>query len=399
MSELFKFGEMPLSASIYTATGVEELVNNAVVGGVTKLLKFVGISSTDPLTVGATVEGISTFTEGNVVLWKPEGYSEYSEYVYATVDGALKWERLGDASRIGQLEAEVATKASIGALNAVDDRLTTAEGEIDALQADIATKAASADLTALAGRVTTAEGEIDALQADIAKKADAGALTDGLALKADLTALNAVDGRLATAEGEIDALQADIANKADASALTEGLALKADLTAVNELSEKVDTNQAYCDEQFQTLGGQISTLESDVVPNITGRIDDLDSRLGDLYQEVGKCVTSEIFQDITGSLDSRLSDAEGDIDALQAAVATKAESSVVEGINGRLTTAESTLATKADASALNTFQGEFTDTVDTIWNAAGEAKESIANVTTVNELIAVLNTYFGKFSA
>jgi hypothetical protein len=183
-------GNMPLSAQLYTKAGVDKVVNDAIVGGVTSLLKFVGISSTDPITVGPTVDGITSYAEGNVVLWKPEGSSEYSEYVYATVDGALKWERLGDASRIGQLEAEVAKKADISALNAVDIRLSTAEGEIDTLQGEIATKAASADLTALAGRVTTAEGEIDALQAAVATKAES-------------SVVEGIDGRVTTAEGEI----------------------------------------------------------------------------------------------------------------------------------------------------------------------------------------------------
>ena len=70
------------------------------------------------------------------------------------------------ATYITKTDAEAAVKEVADDLAAVDGRLVTAEGEIDALQAkDTAIEEAA---TALAGRVTTAEGEIDALQGEVA---------------------------------------------------------------------------------------------------------------------------------------------------------------------------------------------------------------------------------------
>ena len=98
------------------------------------------------------------------------------------------------AKYITKEDSAAAIKVVADDLAAVDGRLATAEGEIDALQAeDTAIKEAA---TALAGRVTTAEGEITALKGE------------DTAIKEAATALA---GRVTTAEGEIDTLQADVA--------------------------------------------------------------------------------------------------------------------------------------------------------------------------------------------
>ena len=61
----------------------------------------------------------------------------------------------------------------------------TYEGKVQTIEAAIGGKVAQGDFDALEGRVDTAEGEIDALQTAIATKAEAQALTDGLNTKVD----------------------------------------------------------------------------------------------------------------------------------------------------------------------------------------------------------------------
>ena len=75
-----------------------------------------------------------------------------------------------------------ATKTAVATTNYVAGALDAAKSYTDTAVAD---KAAQADLEALDGRVTTAEdkittaeGEIDALQETVANKADASALTN-----------------------------------------------------------------------------------------------------------------------------------------------------------------------------------------------------------------------------
>ena len=118
-------------------------------------------------------------------------------------------------------DSAVANKAAQADLNALGDRVTTAEGEIDTLQETVGTLSSAsgnyADKETVNGintRLGTAEGEIDALQA-----ADL-TINEELAKKATVETVNGIDTRVTTAEGEIDALQEAVADKADASALT-----------------------------------------------------------------------------------------------------------------------------------------------------------------------------------
>ena len=61
-------------------------------------MKFKGISTTDPAAGGATVAGVSSWSAGDVVLYKRSGETNYEEYL--NKDGtnvAGSWELLGDA--------------------------------------------------------------------------------------------------------------------------------------------------------------------------------------------------------------------------------------------------------------------------------------------------------------
>jgi predicted nucleic acid-binding Zn-ribbon protein len=152
-----------------------------------------------------------------------------------SLDGSL----VSLTGRVTTAETAIANLASSSAITELDGRLdviepkvSTLESEMDqaqtdisALQSSVSAKASQADLDdieayaqdirddhdALEGRVVTAEGEIDALQLEMPNKASA-------------SSVSALEGRMGTAEGEIDTLQSDmdaaelaIAGKLDAS--------------------------------------------------------------------------------------------------------------------------------------------------------------------------------------
>lgn len=128
----------------------------AVIGGVTGAMHFIGISTTNPITVGntagkVTIDGkeVTTFTKGDVVIY------DNKEYVY----NGSSWAELGDttqeAQRIGALEEEINGKTGVAGLK---ERMTTAEGDIDDLQ--------SAD-EALSGRLDALEGWDDGIDESI----------------------------------------------------------------------------------------------------------------------------------------------------------------------------------------------------------------------------------------
>lgn len=67
--------------------------------GVSTAMHFAGISTTDPKsTAGATITGVTSFTVGDVCLYKRSGETSYEEYIYVqTGTDTYAWEILGDA--------------------------------------------------------------------------------------------------------------------------------------------------------------------------------------------------------------------------------------------------------------------------------------------------------------
>lgn len=199
---------------------------------------------------------------GSFVLQAGEpGYCT-SEKVFKIGDGSTTWAELGFANK-AEVEALIATaKGEIKTTtDALEGRLDTAEGEIDALQAAdtaIRSEFANADAAILSNAQTYTDGKIADLDASLkayadtaeadaidavvggsedaatantiagAKKyADAAAAAAEEAAKSEAkTATDALGARLTTAEGEIDALQeklADVTNVMDFRGAVEAL--------------------------------------------------------------------------------------------------------------------------------------------------------------------------------
>lgn len=146
-----------------------------------------------------------------------------SETLFPTVAATYK---------IAQDEAAAAT-AEIGTdISALEGRVTTAEGDIDALQAGMADKASQSDVTALTGRVTANETSIGTINTKIGEgdlqttaKTIVSAInelktkTDGAPTEGNLEEIN---NKITTIEGNITNITADVENKADKATTLAG---------------------------------------------------------------------------------------------------------------------------------------------------------------------------------
>ena len=146
------------------------------------------VNGVSPDVNGDVVITTSNISEGTNLYWTQTRFNDASASISQSI-----------TTLQGDLSDEITDRTN--ADNALDTRVTTAEGEIDTLQTDMLGKASSSSVTDLASRVTTAESDIDDLQADILT------LTAGVdlrALEADLqseitnrtNADNAIDLRL-----------------------------------------------------------------------------------------------------------------------------------------------------------------------------------------------------------
>lgn len=153
-----------------------------------------------------------------------------SEELFPTVAATYK---------IAQDEAAAATADIDADISALEGRVTTAEGEIDALEAGMADKASQADVTALTGRVTANEtsiGEINASVDAINTKVGEGSLqttaqtivsainelktkTDSVPTEGNLQEIN---NKITTIEGNITNITAGVETKADKATTLAG---------------------------------------------------------------------------------------------------------------------------------------------------------------------------------
>ena len=169
-------------------------------------------------------------------------------------------------TRLTKAEADIAEKATIADLDALE---ATVEGQGSAI-ADINTalakKAEQADLEALAGRVDTAEGEIDTLQSDLARvegevatkanQSDLSALTN--TVNGQGSAISSLDTRLTAAEGTIGDLQEEL------NSVNADLSTKASTEALNNLSNTVadKANQSDLNNLSNTVQGHTGAIEN-----------------------------------------------------------------------------------------------------------------------------------------
>jgi predicted nucleic acid-binding Zn-ribbon protein len=147
--------------------------------------------------------------------------------------------------------SQIATKAEQEALDATNEAVAQNAADIEALEGVVATKAAQADLTALTKRVTDAEGTIEdhgELIATKAAQSDLNDLTTRVdaaedAIEANATAIRnnlATFNNYKTAnDARVEAVEVRVGK--NESAITKLQSDKADLIDFNALSDRVDT--------------------------------------------------------------------------------------------------------------------------------------------------------------
>ena len=106
------------------------------------------------------------------------------------------------------------------------------------------------------------------------------------------------------------------------------------------------------------------TLDKILTENATAANSYTDAKVAALVDSAPE--TLDTLKEIADAIQEN----ESTVDAINAAIANKADKTAVEAINGRLTTAEGTLATKADQSAVNTISGKVTTLEETVANMA-----------------------------
>ncbi len=253
---------------------------------VKNVMDFVGTSTTDPKgTSGATVDNVSSFNKGDVVL------HEGKEYV--NLDGKNttdSWEEFGVGTA-----TDAAVAGLQGRMNTAEDKIAALEAEDSRLDKKFAdyvttstfnahvqtaenTYAKDTDLDALTTRVNTAEGEIDQLQSDIANKVALADYNDKM---------EALDAKDAAHDRDISALQEASAKHALKADLDEAIEdIEANTQAVEGVAGNLETltNNVYTKDQTDgKIATAVATEESRaeaVEAALDARIDKYDAYFG-----------------------------------------------------------------------------------------------------------------------
>ena len=195
-------------------------------------------------------------------------------------------------------------------IEALDTRMTTAEGNISALDGRLTT--AEGDIDNLEGRMTTAEGDIDALE---------GRMNTA---EGDITTLQ---GRITTAEGDIDSLEGRMTTA------------ESDIDALEGRMTTAEGNITSQGTRLTTAEGNITTLQGDV------------SGLGT------RMTTAEGDID---ALEGRMTTAEGDIDAVELRVTAIENNPTTVDVGTTTTGAEGTQASVTNSGTTHNAVFNFT---------------------------------------
>lgn len=243
--------------------------------------------------------------------------------------------------------------ATDGAMTALTDRVTAAEGEIDALQAELNTAE-----TGLKARMTAAEGDITALEGLVGEKAVATQISEAIAaLKLDETydakgaaaqaledAKSYVDGKDTAMNTRVEALEAIDHSHANAEELDK---ITAGSVAKWNAAEQNAKN--YADGLDEVMDGRVAALEAK-----------FGEGEGNVESQIEAAVNAEKERamGVEGGLDTRLAAVEGDYlkssdkTALQEQItANDGEIAALQGLVGDKSVADQVAAEAAIARA------------------------------------------------
>lgn len=285
-------------------------VTNAV-AGLSGAMHYVGESTTDPATDGATVEGHETWAAGDVVTYNAK------EFVY---DGEA-WRELGD-------ESSFAVKGSIKDADIAADA-AIAQSKIANLTTDLASKATPADITSA----------IEAL--DVA--------STSVATGNKITAIEEVDGKISVTTGAI------VAGDIPELAQSKITGLEADLAAIEgdiaELQTAIGEGGSVADAITAAIGA-LDVTDAAVEKQFVTAVSETDGKVAITRRALTADDVPELATAKITGLDTALSGINGEIDALQGLVGETA-------VGTQITTALDAL----DAAAVTAGQGEILESV------------------------------------
>ena len=257
---------------------------------------------------------------------------------------------------IGYVDAKTSGIASDERVNAIDERLTQAEKDIDAIEADYLT---SADKTELEGKVTAEENARKAADEELA--ADIKAIADDYLKAADKNELT----------------QAIADAKADAIATVLGEGVDEDFDTLKEVAEWIlsDTSGA---AKLQTEVAQL-IIDVDAVEE---RMDTAEGDIDALEEEVAKKVNKTAYDEKVAALEGADSAMAGRLDAIEeqlgdgeGSVSDQISDAKAEAIESATTTAAADATEKANAAEKNA--KDYADGLNTAMNTRVEALEAI----------------------
>ena len=254
-----------------------------------------------------------------------------------------------------------------------DGKAVTAQSEVDALETYVGTFthdtaksvveyidaktngiATSGNLEALAGRVTSVEGDVATIKGDYLKAADKTELAGDIA---DVQA--AVDAEAERAD------KAEKANAAAIKAISDDYLKAADKT---ELQGNINTVSA----AVERLTNGVSTEEIDGVNDLIQYVKDHGTEVTGMQKDISD--NADAIAGVAGRMDT----AEGDIEALEGAVAAKVEQSVYDGKIAELAGADTALGNR-----ISTLEGKFGGADGSVEDMIADAKaEAIATAGT-----------------
>lgn len=258
------------------------------------------------------------------------------------------------ATIVAYVQKKTAGIATSDNLAELSGRVTTVEGEVATIKGDYLK---STDKTELEGKITTAQSAAEAADGRVAAleqthATDKGTLEGAIALKADQTALDAVSA-VANAAATQTALTEEANRAKGEEARIEGLVTaEAERAAGVEagLDERLVEVEAFFKlAEGETLDTALDTLV-EIQTYITGEGSAADQMVLDIAANKkaieDHVATNHDFATADATLKSEL---EGKIDL-------KADKTTVEGIDGRLTTAEGKITTLE--GKVSTLEGE-----------------------------------------
>lgn len=324
---------------------------------------------------------------------------------YATT-AALTAETTARTTADTTLQTNIGTEQSAreAADTALNTRLTTAESEIDALETASAGYAAASDLTSLTSRVTTAEGSITTLTGQprifqqtltsgqwVSPPVNGFEPTAAILSAVDLDTLDNGDLYIFTASGASTRWAVYVRTQDGLQPFMDGIEVR-ELRQNTGVSSRMDTVET----SLTSLTSRVTTAESDIdaleagggggTPDLSGYAT-TDALTAETTARTAADTT--LTTDLS-ALTTRVTTAEGEIDALETAGSGYASATDLTSLTSRVGTNETNIGT--NSSRLTTFQSGLLTTTTNLANLT-------TRVTTAEGEIDALETAGAGYAA